>query len=141
MDLVPADRADTGTRLPQGQTSQDPPDTSIPQPAGGVNTESAREAPNDTPLNDAFYEVLGLDSEHGGGYPTDRDTPGTDPGATGGDPESNQMLESGVTPDFYIGPNGKAMPGQYKEWMGTNMQQEFLSRAVDPQLRNAIKQL
>ena len=44
-------------------------------------------------------------------------------------------------PDFYVGPNGKVLPSQYKEWIGTNMQNELLNQAENPQLQNAIKQL
>ncbi len=43
--------------------------------------------------------------------------------------------------DFYVGPNGKALPSQYKEWIGTNRQSELLSQADNSRLKNAIKQL
>lgn len=42
---------------------------------------------------------------------------------------------------FYVDPNGQALPGKFKEWIGTNMQQERLSQASNLQLQNAIKQL
>ncbi|SFS10220.1 hypothetical protein, partial [Anaeromicropila populeti] len=45
------------------------------------------------------------------------------------------------TIDYFVGPNGKALPSQYKNWIGTNMQEELLSQAENPQLQNAIKQL
>ena len=48
--------------------------------------------------------------------------------------------ERGI-PDFYVGPNGKVLPSQYKDWIETNMQHELLSQAENPQLQNAIKQL
>lgn len=38
-------------------------------------------------------------------------------------------------------PNGQELPGKFTEWIGTNMQQELLSQASNPQLQNAIKQL
>ena len=47
----------------------------------------------------------------------------------------------GTVPDFYVGPNGKALPSQYKDWIGTNMRKELLNQAENPQLQNAIKQL
>ena len=40
-----------------------------------------------------------------------------------------------------MGPNGKALSGQYKDWIGTNIQKELLDQAENPQLQNAIKQL
>ena len=53
-----------------------PADPNIAEMDIGVNGASAREGPNHTPLNDALVEVLGLDSEHGDSYPTDRDSGG-----------------------------------------------------------------
>ena len=44
------------------------------------------------PRPSAVYGA-GLDSEHGDGYPTDRDTPGTDPGAAGADPGGDGGLQ------------------------------------------------
>lgn len=46
-----------------------------------------------------------------------------------------------VFPDYYVGPNGKALPSQYKDWIGTNMQEKLLSHAENSPLQNAIKQL
>ncbi|MGB8451205.1 MAG: hypothetical protein WCD89_02640, partial [Anaerocolumna sp.] len=43
--------------------------------------------------------------------------------------------------DYYVGPNGKALASQYKDWIGTNIQEELLKQAENPQLQNAIKQL
>ena len=51
-------------------------------------------------------------------------------------------VESGSNAiDYYVGPNGKVLPSQYKDWIGTNIQEELLSQAENPQLKNAIKQL
>ena len=47
----------------------------------------------------------------------------------------------GQVPDFYVGPNGKASPAEYNDWIGTNRRAELLEKATDPQLRNAIEQL
>ena len=52
-----------------------------------------------------------------------------------------KISEGGRAPDFYVGPNGKALPSQYKDWIGTNIQKELLEQAENPQLQNAIKQL
>ena len=49
--------------------------------------------------------------------------------------------KGGLVPDFYVGPNGKALPSQYKDWIGTNIQKELLEQAENLQLQNAIKQL
>ena len=49
--------------------------------------------------------------------------------------------ESGTVADFYVGPNGKSLPSQYKDWIGKNIQTELLDQAENPQLQNAIKQL
>ena len=47
----------------------------------------------------------------------------------------------GSSVDYYVGPNGKVLPSQYKDWIGTNIQEELLRQAENPQLKNAIKQL
>ncbi|MCI8753134.1 MAG: HINT domain-containing protein [Lachnospiraceae bacterium] len=43
--------------------------------------------------------------------------------------------------NYYVGPNGKILLGEYKDWIGTNIQNKLLSQADNPQLRNAIKEL
>ena len=55
--------------------------------------------------------------------------------------EGGSSIEGGSVPDFYVGPNGKALPSQYKDWIGTNIQKELLEQAENLQLQNAIKQL
>lgn len=54
---------------------------------------------------------------------------------------SEEVYDGGTAPDFYVGPNGKALPSQYKDWIGTNIQKELLDQTENPQLQNAIKQL
>ena len=54
---------------------------------------------------------------------------------------SKHYSESEPTPDFYVGPNGKVLPSQYKDWIGTNRQQELLSQAENSVLKNAISSL
>ena len=56
-------------------------------------------------------------------------------------PEGGSAIEGGSVPDFYVGPNGKELPSQYKDWIGTNIQKELLEQAENLQLQNAIKQL
>ena len=46
-----------------------------------------------------------------------------------------------ATTDYYVGPNGKVLPSQYKDWIGTNMQKDLLAQVENPKLNNAIKQL
>ena len=36
-------------------------------------------------------------------------------------PGGESSIEGGSVPDFYVGPNGKALPSQYKDWIGTNI--------------------
>uniref|UniRef100_UPI0038675703 hypothetical protein n=1 Tax=Pseudobutyrivibrio sp. TaxID=2014367 RepID=UPI0038675703 len=56
--------------------------------------------------------------------------------------EVGKISESGSNAiDYYVGPNGKVLPSQYKDWIGSNIQEELLSQAENPQLKNAIKQL
>ena len=56
-------------------------------------------------------------------------------------PGGGSGIEGGSVPDFYVGPNGKELPSQYKDWIGTNIQKELLEQAENLQLQNAIKQL
>ena len=56
-------------------------------------------------------------------------------------PGAGSAIEGGSVPDFYVGPNGKELPSQYKDWIGTNIQKELLEQAENLQLQNAIKQL
>ena len=56
-------------------------------------------------------------------------------------PGGGSAIEGGSVPDFYAGPNGKELPSQYKDWIGTNIQKELLEQAENLQLQNAIKQL
>ena len=56
-------------------------------------------------------------------------------------PGGGSAIEGGSGPDFYVGPNGKELPSQYKDWIGTNIQKELLEQAENLQLQNAIKQL
>lgn len=43
--------------------------------------------------------------------------------------------------DFFVGPNGKALPAKYKNWIGTNQRNALIAKASDDKLRTAIKEL
>lgn len=76
---------------------------------------------------------------HNANYP--EDVGGMQEQAISGKEGAGEPLKGGSEPDFYVGPNGKALPSQYKDWIGTNIQKELLDQAENPQLQNAIKQL
>ena len=46
------------------------------------------------------------------------------------------VVEGGT--DFYVGPNGKTLPKQYKDWIGTNMRESLINSVDDPTLKKAI---
>ncbi len=46
-----------------------------------------------------------------------------------------------LTPDFFIGPNGKILPKQFKKWIGKNKRDSLLNKVKNPMLKNAINQL
>lgn len=46
-----------------------------------------------------------------------------------------------VKPDFFIGPNGKALPAPLKRWIGSNRRESLLRKARNPKVKNAIIQL
>jgi RHS repeat-associated protein len=48
------------------------------------------------------------------------------------------LNESTIIPDYYVAPNGKALPGQYKEWLGENMRDSLMNSVSDPTLKKAI---
>ena len=43
--------------------------------------------------------------------------------------------------DFYVAPNGKTLPGQYKDWLGTNMRDSIMDSVSDPTLKMAIGEI
>ncbi len=43
--------------------------------------------------------------------------------------------------DYFVGPNGKALPAKYKNWIGTNQRNRLLAHASDVKLQIAIKEL
>ena len=45
------------------------------------------------------------------------------------------------TPDFYVGPNGKALPAKYKKWIGVSKREKLLRKVRDNRLKNAIDQM
>ena len=42
-------------------------------------------------------------------------------------------------PDFYVGPNGKVLSSQYKEWIGDNQMQAYLEKAEGEEAKRYIK--
>ena len=40
--------------------------------------------------------------------------------------------------DFYVAPNRKVLPGQYKDWLGTNMRDPLINSVETPTLKKAI---
>ena len=44
-------------------------------------------------------------------------------------------------PDFFVGPNGKALPAKLKKWVGVNRREHILKNVKNPMLRNAVDQL
>jgi len=50
-------------------------------------------------------------------------------------------IEGATEADFYVGPKGKTLSSQYKDWIGTNRGKELLNSADNSKLQNAIKQL
>lgn len=46
-----------------------------------------------------------------------------------------------VKTDFFVGPNGKALPEQLKKWIGSNRRESLLRKAGNPKVKNAVSQL
>ena len=55
--------------------------------------------------------------------------------------ENEERVAREVETDYYVGPNGKALPKELKGWIGDNRRDTLLARAKNPKLQNAIKQL
>jgi len=55
--------------------------------------------------------------------------------------ENEERIASELEPDFFVGPNGKALPKELKNWIGTSRREELLEKAKDPKVRNAVNQL
>ena len=54
---------------------------------------------------------------------------------------NEERIANEIEADFYVGPNGKALPKELKGWIGDNKRDVLLSIASDARLANAIKQL
>lgn len=54
---------------------------------------------------------------------------------------TSQLISQIAEADFYVGPNGKALPKEFKNWIGKNRRESLLSKADNPILKNAINQL
>ena len=53
---------------------------------------------------------------------------------------SEEGYDGGTAPDFYVGPNGKALPSQYKDWIGTNIQKDLLDQAENTKCDKTVIQ-
>ena len=49
--------------------------------------------------------------------------------------------EEDLMPDFFVGPNGKILPGELKRWIGTSRRDSLLRKAKNQKLKNAINML
>lgn len=54
---------------------------------------------------------------------------------------TSQFISQEADADFYVGPNGKALPKEFKKWMGKNQRESLLKKAKNPTLKNAINQM
>lgn len=43
--------------------------------------------------------------------------------------------------DFYVGPNGKALPAKFKHWIGVSRRISLLKRTKNDKLKNAISEM
>lgn len=43
--------------------------------------------------------------------------------------------------DFYVGPNGQALPAKFKHWIGVNRRDSLLKRTRNDKLKNAISEM
>ena len=55
--------------------------------------------------------------------------------------ENERRIEKELETDFFVGPNGKTLPGSLKKWIGTSRREHLLKHAKDAKLKNAINQL
>ena len=55
--------------------------------------------------------------------------------------ENEERIAKELEPDFYVAPNGKAVPKELKQWIGDNQREILLKNAEDVKLKNAISQL
>lgn len=47
----------------------------------------------------------------------------------------------GTKTDFYVGKNGKALPGEHKKWIGVSRRDALLKNVKNEKLRNAVNQM
>ena len=55
--------------------------------------------------------------------------------------ENEERVAREIEIDYYVGPNGNALPKELKGWIGDNRRDVLLTMAKNPKLQNAIKQL
>ena len=54
---------------------------------------------------------------------------------------NNNVGYNGNEPDFYVVPNKKILPNQYKDWLGENQREKILSSLEDPFLQQRVGEL
>lgn len=55
--------------------------------------------------------------------------------------ENESRVTQELFPDYFVGPNGKILPKEYKKWIGTSRRDSLIKKAKDPKVRNAVNQL
>ena len=55
--------------------------------------------------------------------------------------DNEERIARELEPDFFVGPNGKVLPKEFKKWIGTNKRKSLMSKAKDAKLNNAVNQL
>ena len=55
--------------------------------------------------------------------------------------ENEERIANALEPDYFVGPNGKALPKALKKWIGKSRRDSLLKKAKDPKVRNAVNQL
>ena len=50
-------------------------------------------------------------------------------------------IKKEIATDFFVGPNGKALPAKLQKWIGTNRRNSLMKKAKNVELRKAIAQL
>ena len=55
--------------------------------------------------------------------------------------ENEERIAEELEPDFFVGPNGKALPKVLKNGIGTNKRESLLKEAQNPLVVNAVNQL
>ena len=55
--------------------------------------------------------------------------------------DNEERIAKTLEADYFVGPNGKALPKELKRWIGTSRREALLKRAKDSKVKNAVNQL